>query len=764
MKKFLVSLVLNVGLILLIALTGNADAIDFSNIQDNAAVPAGDLSGASTIGQTFVFHYPDLHSIHVRWIASSDLAHTNDSRVILHLRRADETIDLVTASLPLSELHHNDFAKFSFPPIADSQNRSFHFFVDVSQATITRGTISIWASGEDIYPDGTLWLNDVQTDRDLAFRAYYQPDAVTLIETALRLLVVNLGTLVIVIVTPALLGLALLSITRQSGETFIETFVPANGLGLALLSAYALLVLQFGLATIWLVIVGLFLLAGSIWLAQRSIKLPRYNSTQSILIALAILSMGTGLLQVRDLPVPLWVDSPAHASLVAAILQFDRQTLGNFYHMGFHSVVAWFAQSSGIAIPTLMLVFGQWLITLAGLSLFALSKKLTGSDVAGIASAVCIWFLSPTPAYFITWGRYPLLLGVALMPLAILFALEFIEHEKFDAGLFFLSALACVGMTFAHLRLTVPYATFIVIYLLVHTRHPNAIRRAAFILISSILSGVAWFTTFLLSGKSLQDILAQNAAGVDMVDVSTAIAVSLTQHGGFVWVIAAIGALVLVWSRRRNGLVIVGWSIVTFAVAYAPFTRSFITPSFLILLGFMPASLLIGEFVRVISSQRAIVFTTLIAISLVGAYSMQTIVNPATVLFTTADQKAMAWLKQNTPNNARILANSFAWFGDNYQPADGGIWLAQQTGRPTVFLDAGSESLRASPDKLARWIEAQHITYIYLGRRAGILDKTQFVCQPEKYTPLYYQDGITIFGVRPGIDQTAITLPFDCDK
>lgn len=50
-----------VALIFLVALTGGADAVDPRNIQDNAAVPAGGLDSSHTVGQTFIFHYPNLH-------------------------------------------------------------------------------------------------------------------------------------------------------------------------------------------------------------------------------------------------------------------------------------------------------------------------------------------------------------------------------------------------------------------------------------------------------------------------------------------------------------------------------------------------------------------------------------------------------------------------------------------------------------------------------------------------------------------------------
>jgi hypothetical protein len=69
---FVFSILAGIVLILLAAFTGDADAIDPWNVREDAAIPAGDLSSANTVGQTFVSHFPRLHSIQVLAIASDD--------------------------------------------------------------------------------------------------------------------------------------------------------------------------------------------------------------------------------------------------------------------------------------------------------------------------------------------------------------------------------------------------------------------------------------------------------------------------------------------------------------------------------------------------------------------------------------------------------------------------------------------------------------------------------------------------------------------
>src|SRR5512136_2407507 len=99
-----------VGLILLAAFTGGADAVDPQNIQENAAVAAGALDISHTVGQSFVFHYPNLHAVEVRWIVSPDFEDDGSGRVVLHLRHsAADSADLASVSIGLDEIHNNDF-------------------------------------------------------------------------------------------------------------------------------------------------------------------------------------------------------------------------------------------------------------------------------------------------------------------------------------------------------------------------------------------------------------------------------------------------------------------------------------------------------------------------------------------------------------------------------------------------------------------------------------------------------------------------------
>lgn len=87
---------------------------------------------------------------------------------------------------------------------------------------------------------------------------------------------------------------------------------------------------------------------------------------------------------------PPWVDSLAHASYIKRTIDTGYLPADNFYHLGYHAVVAILVQLTGTSIPQAMLVVGQLLIMQTGLSTYLLNQRLSGSTLAGLVSAVCV--------------------------------------------------------------------------------------------------------------------------------------------------------------------------------------------------------------------------------------------------------------------------------------------------------------------------------------------------------------------------------------
>ena len=763
-----------VGLILLAAFTGGADAADPWNIQDNVAVAPSPLDASHTVGQTFVFHYTHLHALEVRWIVSPDFEYAGTGRVVLHLRRRPaDSVDLAAVSLGLNEIHNNDLAKFTFPAIADSQDQPFYFLLEASPAQVTRGYVSVWASAGDDYPDGQMYVDGIAASGDLAFRAYYEPDLPFVLSAlpgaAARYLFPGLVALLLFIIPGRALFIILGDLAAQSP---IERLGLAIGAGLATLSFGSILLLSFGAPVGWLgfgAAAALVVFAGSAWRTSRLPRqapaaraVPRSNIILWSLGALALLSVAVVFLQIRDTPVPLWKDSPVHAGIIGGILSQGHLPTDVFYHFGSQSIIALLVNLSGAAIPLVMLLVGQLLIVQIGLSVFLLSKRLTGSDVAGLVSVVCVWFVSPTPAYFTTWGRYPLLLGAALLPLALLVGIEFVDRPHFDGRACLLVIITFWGMAFAHVRLTLFYLIFAAVYLTyrIWRRRGRRARvslaaRSAIALLAGAPFGLLWLGA-INTGVPTSYVLTQNVADYSL-DLLTAISISLAHHGPALLTLAAIGVILALFRRSRAVRILLAWFGALAALSALPVVgEKYLPPAMVVLMGFVPASIIVGDLIDWVyrktaarSSQAAVVWgVTLWIVSALGARDMLSVVNPATILFSGADANAMTWIKERTPADSRFLINSELWYSSSFSPSDGGWWIPLLTGRSNDYVDSPTVTESADMETLTRWIDSHQIDLIYLGRRGGVLQRNDFICQPERYTRVYAQDGITIYRVE----------------
>lgn len=773
--------VLALVLVLLTAFTGNSDSIDAWNVQDNAALPAGKLDATHSLGQIFRARTARLCAIQVRWIVSSDIAFAPTGRITLHVRHhIEDTTDLATASLAMADLRNDDYSKFVFAPIANSADATLYFFLDASNAGIQRGYLSVWSSAEDDYPDGALIVEGQPVGRDLVFRTFYDPDASMLWQAlldALHQYLYAIPFVVIIIGSPGLIFL--LASGELAGQDLAVRFAWASGMGLSALSAGAFLLMWLDAMTntLALYFLSAVIVAGLGWLYLRRKKSPtqgapairQLESTSVALFLLAATALGVALLQIRDVRAPLWVDSPVHASYIASLVEQAQMPLDRFYHLGYHGIVALVVRAANISIPEAMLLIGQLLIVQTGLSVFLLSRRLSGSALAGLASAVAVWFLSPTPAYFVTWGRYPLLLGCTLLPIAMLCAMNVIDLERLDAWKLFLAGLTFIGLAFAQVRLSVFYFAFVIVYaanfLGQHRHAPSAKRllnRIAFFTGCGIGLAVLWMVALLAHGSSLQSIIDANA-GAPLIDLSVAVQVISSHHGIELMGLATLALLFGLLRRQILATTVSSWYIgvcLLSVISQSTGGRPYFEPSLVVLMVFLPATLVVGDLAQGLSTNLANAFrprrisataVSILLISMVGLAGikdMLALVNPATILFFDADQNAMQWIDEHLPANAKFLINSYAWFDSTYVPADGGNWIPFETGRAVDFISTDTLSSARNTTEIARWMIERKITFVYLGRRAGILSQSDFTLHPEHFTLIYDRDGVQIFQMR----------------
>jgi len=135
-------------------------------------VPAGEIRGPITIGQTFTAPYNGLYHIDVMM---ATYARQNTQDVIFHLRQSpEEEVDLVEIVVNASEIEDNTFRPFTFDPIRDSAGRSYYFFFE-SPLSVPGDAVTIWGCFADKYPNGQGVRNHRPGAGDLTFLTHYRP-------------------------------------------------------------------------------------------------------------------------------------------------------------------------------------------------------------------------------------------------------------------------------------------------------------------------------------------------------------------------------------------------------------------------------------------------------------------------------------------------------------------------------------------------------------------------------------------------------------
>ena len=170
--------VLGWGLLLLLLSGCTLDNI--AARQEKATGLWEELTGGRTFGQTFVCTRNNLYRID---LSTATYARINTSPVIFHLRSASPStsevaeafaaMDILTITLPGPEVQNDRPTSFVFPPLRDSKDKAFYFFIESPEGT-PGNAITVYVNEYDQYPAGTAYRDGQPVAGDLAFTAYSQ--------------------------------------------------------------------------------------------------------------------------------------------------------------------------------------------------------------------------------------------------------------------------------------------------------------------------------------------------------------------------------------------------------------------------------------------------------------------------------------------------------------------------------------------------------------------------------------------------------------
>ena len=557
---------------------------------------------------------------------------------------------------------------------------------------------------------------------------------------------------------------------------------------------------------------------------------PSQNSANGwipyALLAVLGVSFFLRMAMARDLAAPPWVDSVHHGVITRLILDEGRypESYAPYldietahYHPGFHAALAFFTGLSGLELERSMLLFGQALNALSILAVYLFTVALTGQRLAGLIAALIVGFLTPMPAYYTSWGRYTQLASLLILPAAftLLTRLALDKPRRradllpggHSFSLLLLSGIACAGLFLVHYRVAAFLFLLMVAWMLVRSRttliesgdanrvapEDGLLRGDASRLTreTGLLAGggavalalsLPWWPGFLstLLGPSL----AWGGAEVKLFDGFSWGFLTSAQGEAALW-LAGAGLLLGLLTRRNFPLVLLTWVGLLFLLANLSALNlpggGLVNNVAVEISLFLPLAAAAGYFIAWGLSAwgsltppnlswlpRLALLIGSLAVIWLGFRDLLPVRNPATVLYRSADQQAMQWMRENLPEDARVQINPFSWGYSVYAGADGGYWIGPLAGRATnpppvlygldtgpvseilAISDANQEVLDLSGDAAAlhRLLKDQGIAYVYLGSKGGGLSPQALLQSP--YFQLLYAGNLTyVFEVEP---------------
>ena len=437
------------------------------------------------------------------------------------------------------------------------------------------------------------------------------------------------------------------------------------------------------------------------------------------------------LWQARGLALPAWVDSLHHSLIIRKMIEAGGLTStlepylpGPFYyHYAVHSAAALVSALSGNTPAETLLRLGQ--IFTAGVSLSAYSLvKASAKDWRPAAlAALLLAFATKMPGYYLSWGRYTLLTGMLLLPLAMAEAVRVARGEKLRRSAPLLAVLTA-GTLLSHYLAAILLALFLVVLalsrLVRNIRQKSRDWRPLLALAGSALAGLAlvsrWYwRVFRYSRGIISTEIRLPTSGTlnaDNWDYFWNLVGPLT---GYVVLGLAVGGLVWALTRARTrplaiwGLLVALLSL-PLGLVLGPFRSDHFSLALFLPAVCLSACLLVWawDWLRSRLPKKAWGTTAVLLVCAAllggGAWLNREPVNASTVLADENDLAALEWIEDHLPMEARFYINTTGWGYGLYRGMDGGAWILPYTGRwslaPTIFYTFSGEA-----ETYARWID-----------------------------------------------------------
>ena len=777
------------------------------------------LNSGTTLGQTFVATHAGLSGMEFDF----EPLNPGTGEVILHLRRApDARKDITTARLSIDAVEAPGPYRFYFQTIEDSRRQSYYAFLEIEG----EGSLQVGVAWGYTYLDGSFYQDHQPYDAQMAFSMIF--DRTQAFLGVLHQVVSWLGILLMGIFLFVLPGWGVLRSVWPQWARFdwIEKMALSAGLSLAIIPLLFLWTdvfgLHLGIGYAWLP--GSVSLVPLLWLNRQTIKsfkmswpckhewgrwisdhLPDFTFLVVIALVFAV-----RFWSVSNLDLPMWGDSYQHTVLTQLLLNqgglFDSwepyaplQSLT--YHFGFHADTAVFGWLANLPATRAIIWTGQLFNTLAVLAVYPLAVRLGGNRWAGIAAVLLAGLCFPMPMSYVNWGRYTQLAGQTILPVFALLYWDTMRQEKRDWKNILVLSLLLSGLALTHYRILIFAFALIPAYFILEVRRktflPWFVHMAGLGLGSALLF-LPWFIHVFgarimkILENQLTTVPAANPAGLDQYN---SIGDIFTYAPAWAWLLLPLMIGAGLWLRKKDVALLASWwflILLTANPAWLNLPGTGTVSNFAVFIAaYIPISIFLGAGVGWLGEKwlhrprtaiwlpRLVLGVMIIVAAVLGGRQRLADVRIQDfALATRSDLTAAAWIRENTPADAKFVVNYFfAYLDQLIVGADGGWWLPLLTERqsnlpPLTYgiEDSSGDTYLYRTNELASLIQKDGITspsvirqlidegfeYIYIGQRQGAVNNPgpvvldpQVLKLDEHFQLLYQRDRVWIFKLTP---------------
>ncbi len=464
--------------------------------------------------------------------------------------------------------------------------------------------------------------------------------------------------------------------------------------------------------------------------------LSQLKSIENLLPAfLFIISLILGATQIKGVLVPNWFDGVTHTYLLQKFVATAEIPLDNIYHNSFHAIALAMYYFGGFSLPETVLILGQWLSAASGLTFYYLTLRyIRNPYTAGLSYIVYSFFLI-FPSYLTSWGRYPFLLGLTLLPFAILTSLNWITNHKSN---YLVAATFVIALGLTH------YGSLLIWFSLIITHfvgrmafdrkyHPGIFGQSREVFIRSVLLLLPLLivilpkTINLINHPIILDNMIERVQDPDFGFDAQYLLEQLYSHEFIFFFLWVACTLWLFFRKRKLLLITLLWPLATWFLIWAQYKiMRFSISTYVNLLVFssMPLALSFGFFSQsllehlkhinppyFLHNMKYLLKGFFFNLLIMGLLSGPLSIDSAKTLFTNEDALAMNWIGKNTLKNSGFLIRTIIWSNKTVVPSDGGGWINLLTGRRIVIPKVGELY------DLCDFAKRNGVDYIYFGKK-----------------------------------------------